>query len=113
MDNPKSSFRGNVSYIGPSRADKDLTMIVIASGREFFVRSNDPGLKGLRVTSGSKRIFMIVEEIVVGQVYRICAVYRSRAEDVSFVLMMNEHIQQGTLTVKVLAKYQPEYLYKG
>ncbi len=117
MDNPKSSFRGkigrrgNISYVGRSSENKGFTLLVVA-GQEFFVRNNDPGLKNLRVTSGSKRIFMVTEEIVAGSAQRICAIYLGREEEVRFVLDVQEHIRRETLTDEILLDERPDYFYK-
>lgn len=108
MDNPKSSFRGSVSYIGLARGREDTTLVVIA-GRELFFASSDPGLKGLRITTRNKQIFMVVEEIVAGQKHRICALFHHNV-DVGTVLYIQRHINERTLTQEMLADELPDYL---
>lgn len=109
MENPKSSFRGTVSYIGAAQKGGDV-LIAIAS-QEFFVRRDDPGLKYLKVTSGSHRVFLVVEQISTDGLYRICAVYLNRGKDVRFELYIQNQIGEGTLTREMLEDELPDYVW--
>lgn len=111
MENPKASFRGNVSYIGYIKS-RDAVLISIAS-RDVFVKADDPGLKYLKVTSGNHRVFMVVEEIDARGVYRICAIYLNRGKDVRFEMYIQNQIREETITREMLEEELPDYVHSS
>jgi hypothetical protein len=110
MDNLKSSFWGGVSYIGIMDGDAGRVLLRIA-GHDVIVRKSDPGLKNLRVTSGSNKIFIIFKPSTTDStVRRICGVLLHPTP--KQVLSIQEHLREGTFTDRVFAGELPEYHYK-
>lgn len=106
MDNPKSSFWGNVSYVGPAAKNKEFFRVAVAS-REFLVKKTDPAVAHLRVTSGSKKVFVIIEALSVEGSYRVVAVFTRI--NLAQLRNLQDLLQEGALTDKIIADELPVY----
>ena len=78
MSSLKSSFWGNISYVGMKRQHASKIIVAIAS-HEFCIRIDDPALKYLRVSSGSTKPLVIIEQISLNDegIYRVYAFFKS------------------------------------
>lgn len=106
---PTSSFWGVVSYVG--LCNNVGKILVVAGGREYRFRRTDPGVKHLKVTSGSQKFFVVFEETEHGDPYsthQIIAVLANPSIGTGRALQ--QLIQDGELTQNHLRDELPLYL---
>jgi len=104
MNNLKSSFWGNISYIGMNggKASSPLVSIRIAS-HDMCIASNDKALPFLRVTAGSTKHLIIFEQIdVVSNLYRVYAVWVSA--DRRTAMAVQEVLREAASSLEIYTK---------
>ena len=107
MDKQYSSFWGNLNYIGKTKGVG--TVKVVVAGREIVVRESDLGLKVLRVTAGSKKSFIVFDEVMTG-LHRVVAVYNHPKADVRLVQSLQPLLASNRLERSDLEDWDPDYL---
>lgn len=108
------TFWGNISHIRMADGASSAKIEVVIKSSRFSIARTDPAISFLKVTSGGKNTFVVVEPMQTEGMCRVLAVYGPSKANHRLVLGIREQLElgRGRSTLQDLADWDPDYLYR-